>query len=135
MTKVAGKELADFLRSAGRSGNARKLRGGDQAAALGRLNGGIRSHTCDATTPGAGRCPSGHAPDLYDGAPQYQSANDRLPIMRTPVSASRSKAPSSSSVGEALVAAERQAIPGPPSSKAVRPTGWQSACRTGRPFR
>ena len=72
---------------------------------------------------------------LHDGAPQNQSANGCLPVICTLVSTSRSKAPSSSSVDEAPVAAERQAIPCRRSSNAAWPTGWQSTCRTGRPFR
>ena len=71
----------------------------------------------------------------YGSGPQNQSENGCLAVKRTEASASRSKTASSSSVGKAPVAAERQAIPGSPSSKAARPIGWQSVCRTGRPFR
>jgi hypothetical protein len=91
------------------------------------------SRTCNVTGA-TSRVPTGRV-DLYDGVPQNQSANFCLSVMRKVVATTRSKTPSSSSVSEAPVAAERQAIPGLPSPKADRPIGWQAAWRTGRPFR
>src|SRR6266508_7008693 len=104
-----------------------------QMTPIGVMTDSLGAPTRPSYTPRA-RAPTSQITNLQDGAPQNQSPNGCRPVMRTPVSAPRSKTPSSSSVDEAPVAAERQAIPGRPSSNAAWPTGWQVACRTGRPF-
>ena len=72
----------------------------------GVMTDSLAAPTRPSYTPRA-RAPTSQVTNLQDGAPQNQSANGRLPDICALARTSLSKTPSSSSVDEAPVAAER----------------------------